>query len=146
GVGTARRRADAQGRPPRAGGRQVTCSPLAWRLGGLAALFLFLPVACGGPDARSPQGPRADLPAVFGDAFRADATGDPRVAVKAYLDVVRAAARADGDPWQVPALEASLDALATRTMPSLGEASRDAALAWRTGEGASIAQELGRMD
>jgi hypothetical protein len=85
------------------------------------------------------------LPVVFGDAFRADATGEPGVAVKAYLDAVRAAARADGDPWQVPALEASLDALATRTMPSLGEAAHDAGLAWRTGEGARIADELRRV-
>ncbi|HEY3817963.1 MAG TPA: hypothetical protein VGL81_12370 [Polyangiaceae bacterium] len=102
--------------------------------------------ACGGPEARVPQGPHADLPVLYGQAFRADATGDPRVAVKAYLDAVRAAARAEGDPWQVPALEASLDALATRTMPSLGEASRDAGLAWRTDEGPSIVAELARVD
>jgi hypothetical protein len=115
------------------------------RLGALTAI-LSLSVACGGPEARSPQGPHADLPLLFGDAFRADATGDPRVAVKAYLDAVRAAARSSGDPWQVPALEASLDALATRTMPSLGEAARDAGLAWRTGEGASITADLARVD
>jgi hypothetical protein len=68
------------------------------------------------------------------------------MAVKAYLDTVRAAARADGDPWQVPALEASLDALATRSMPSLGEAAHDAALAWRTGEGPGLVEELGRVN
>jgi len=115
-----------------------------WRAAGvLVALGTLL--ACGGPEARAPQGPHADLPVVFGDAFRADATGEPRVAVKAYLDAVRAAALADGDPWQVPALEASLDALATRTMPSLGEAAHDAGLAWRTGEGATLAEELARV-
>jgi hypothetical protein len=81
---------------------------------------------------------------VYGGAFRVDATGDPAVAVKAYLDAVRAAARAEGDPWQVPALEASLDALATRAQGSLGEASRDAGLAWRTGETETIATELAR--
>ncbi|MGD0524640.1 MAG: hypothetical protein ABSE49_05835, partial [Polyangiaceae bacterium] len=71
--------------------------PLSWRLGGLAAVF-SLSMACGGPEARAPQGPRADLPVLYGDAFRVDATGDPAVAVKAYLDAVRAAARAEGDP------------------------------------------------
>ena len=114
------------------------------RAGLLLSLFALL--ACGGPEARAPHGPHADLPVVFGDAFRADATGDPGVAVKAYLDSVRAAARADGDPWQIQALEASLDALGTRTMPSLGDGARDAGLAWRTGEGARIAAELARVD
>ena len=111
----------------------------------LAAWWL-LAGACGRPEARAPQGLRADLPALFDQAFREDAVGDPRLAVLAYLDVVRAAARADGDPWQVPALEASLDALAMRTMPALGEAERDAALAWRTGERARIVQDLARAD
>jgi hypothetical protein len=119
------------------------------RVSALRALLLTaasaVATACGGPGAQSPQGPRADLPAMFGEAFRADANGDPHAAVRAYLDVVRAAARADGDPWQVPALEASLDALATRTMGSLGDASRDAGLAWRTGDGATIATELARV-
>jgi hypothetical protein len=113
----------------------------------LVALFgLLACLACGGPGARSPRGTGADLPAMFGAAFRVDAVGDPPVAVKAYLDVVRAAAQAEGDPWQVPALEASLDALATRAMPSLGDAARDAGLAWRTRDRASIAQELGRVE
>jgi hypothetical protein len=58
------------------------------------------------------------------------------------LDVVRAAARADGDRWQVPALEASLDALATLRMTGLGDAAEDAALAHRTGEANAIAHEL----
>jgi hypothetical protein len=120
--------------------------------GGGASPFLRLGAwclvacACGGPQARAPQGPRADLPAMFEEAFRIDAVGDPRLAVKAYLDVVRAAARADGDVWQISALEASLDALAMRTMPALGEAEQDAGLAWRTGERARIERELGRVD
>jgi hypothetical protein len=86
----------------------------------------------------------ADLAATFANAFRVEATGDTRDAVKEHLHVVRAAARADRNPWQVAALEASLDALATRTMPSLGDAARDAALVSRTREGTDIASELAR--
>jgi hypothetical protein len=107
--------------------------------------FLAL-CACGGPGANAPRGPHADLPRAFAEAFRVDATGDPHAAVAAHLAVVRAAAGAQGDPWQVPALEASLDALATRTMPSLVDGANDAGLAWRTTEGATIAQELSRTE
>jgi hypothetical protein len=85
------------------------------------------------------------LPNAFAGAFRIDATGDPHDAVRAQLDVVRTAARAGGDPWQVAALEASLDALALRTMPSLADASRDASLAFRTTEGGAIGAELARV-
>jgi hypothetical protein len=81
---------------------------------------------------------------MFASAFRTDATGDSREAVSGFLEAVRAAARADGDPWQVATLEASLDALSTRSMPSLGDAARDAALANRTHEANRIAQELSR--
>jgi hypothetical protein len=79
---------------------------------------------------------------LFASAFRADATGDSHDAVAANLEVVRAAASADGDPWQLAALQASLDALATRIMPSLGEMADDAALAQRTREGGDIVREL----
>ena len=65
-------------------------------------------------------------------SLRSRRRGRPhRGRARRYEDVVAAAARAGEDPWQVPALEASLDALATRRMPSLGEASRYAALARR---------------
>jgi len=101
--------------------------------------------ACAMPPSRSPAGPRVALPAAFADAFRLDATGDPHDAIRAHLDVVRAAAREDRDPWQVPALAASLDALATIPMPALGEAAADAALANRTGEAAAIARDLGTV-
>lgn len=96
----------------------------------LAALCVT--AACGGPGARAPQGARVNLPHAFAAAFRLDATGDAQQAARAYLDVARAAAPADGDAWQVAALEASLDALVTRTMPAMGDASVDAALARRT--------------
>jgi len=119
----------------------------------MRALRYCLPVvvlscmSCGGAPARSPSSAKVDLPGAFATAFRADATGDPHAAVQAYLQVVRAAAPADGDPWQVPALEASLDALATRSMPSLGEeAAGDAGLAWRTHDGAAIAEQLSRAE
>ncbi|HEY8038754.1 MAG TPA: hypothetical protein VIF15_03140 [Polyangiaceae bacterium] len=100
--------------------------------------------ACGGPGARSPQGARGDLPKAYAAALRVDATGDPLDAVKGYLAVVDSAVRADGDPWQVAAIEASLDALATRVMPSLGDGAADASLAWRTRDGGAIAGELAR--
>jgi hypothetical protein len=73
-----------------------------------------------------------NLPHAFAAAFRLDATGEAQQAARAYLDVASAAAPADGDAWQVAALEASLDALVTRTMPALSDASADAAIARRT--------------
>ncbi len=109
----------------------------------IALLILFL-AGCGGAPAHAPAAARVALPQAFAEAFRADATGDPHEAIGAYLEIVREAAPADGDRWQVPALEASLDALALRTMPSLGDAARNAALASRTREAAVIERELGR--
>jgi hypothetical protein len=109
----------------------------------LAALGLL---ACGGPEPTVPRGPHVDLPKAFAQAFETDATKDAHAAVGAYLGVARAAAVADDDAWQVPALEASLDALATRSMPSLGEAANEAALAWRAGDSGAIAAELGRLE
>jgi hypothetical protein len=110
----------------------------------LLSLFLFSAGACGGPPANAPSGPHADLPKLHGEAFRADAAGDAGGAVRGYLEVVRAAAASDGDPWQIPALQASLDALTTRTLPSLGEAAGDAGLVWRTAERARVEAELAR--
>jgi hypothetical protein len=83
------------------------------------------------------------LPQLFGAAFRLEATGDAGQAARAHLDVVRAASVAEGDPWQVAALEASLDALGTRSLSSLGEAAADAALERRTRE--PIAEPLERI-
>ena len=92
------------------------------------ALLLFAAtVSCAAAPARAPVS-AVDLPGAFAAAFGADATGDPADAARAYLAVVREASRAAGDPWQIPALEASLDALATRQMPALGDAARDAAI------------------
>jgi hypothetical protein len=82
------------------------------------------------------------LPHEFAEAFHTDATGDPHQAVAAYLSAVRDAAQAAGDPWQLAALEASLDALDARALPSLGDAAGDAALAYRTPDGPSIAKGL----
>lgn len=91
-----------------------------------------LSVAACMPPARAPVEPAQPLPSVFAEAFRIDATGDPDRATHAYLDVLERAAQADEDRWQVPAIEASLDALTSVTMPALGSAMRDAALANRT--------------
>jgi hypothetical protein len=85
-----------------------------------------------------------NLAHAFAAAFRLDATGDAQQAARAYLDVASAAAPADGDAWQVAALEASLDALVTRTMPALSDASSDAALARRTT--LPIAAQLERVE
>ncbi len=104
-----------------------------------------LSAACAGPGARAPSGPRPALPSAFVQAFRDDAVGDPNDAVKAYLDVVRVAAQAGTDPWQVAALQAALDALADRSMPSLDDAADDAALTYRTNQGPAIAAELARV-
>jgi hypothetical protein len=110
----------------------------------VALLVVLASGACGGPPAHAPGLAREALPHAFAEAFGVDATGAPREAVKAYVDVIRAAAPADGDPWQVAALEASLDALDARFMPSLGAGARDAALAYRTVDGPAIVDGLGR--
>jgi hypothetical protein len=115
------------------------------RIAKLAVLGSLM-TACGGPGAAVPQTARIDLPHAYAEAFRVDAVGDGGAAVKAHLDVVRAASLADGDAWQVPALEASLDALTTRSMLSLGDASADAGLAWRTPYLSAIAADLARME
>ncbi|HEX3772372.1 MAG TPA: hypothetical protein VHV30_15955, partial [Polyangiaceae bacterium] len=104
---------------------------------------LFAVAACGGPAARAPVTARGQLPRAFADAFQRDATGLPAEAVKAYLDVAKMAAPAEDDPWQVAAIEASLDALDARSMPSLGIGARDAGLAYRTLEGPAISDGLG---
>ena len=105
-------------------------------------LFLLCLLACGGPPAHAPNGAGISLPRAFVEAFRVDAIGQPHEAIQGYLEVVRQAVRADGDRWQTPALEASLDALALRAMPSLGDAAQDAALSRRTREEGAIAREL----
>ena len=116
----------------------------------VSRLFLFgslLAVACGGPPARAPGASAVALSGGFARAFQVDATGDGPDAVKAYSDLVREAAPAAADLWQVPALEAAVDALTTREMPALADGSRDAALAYRTPGGpaaaAAIAKTLG---
>ena len=110
----------------------------------LALLALAAIGAACAPEAKAPSAAPVALPSAFAEALRVDATGNADDAVRAYLDVVRAAAPADGDPWQVPALEASLDALAERSLPALGLASRDAALVWRTHDGDAVARALGQ--
>ncbi len=110
----------------------------------IALILSAFAIACGGPGARAPASSHADLPAGFARAFLTDMKGAPEDAVKAYLALADVAAQSDADPWQVPALEASLDALATRSMPSLDDASEDAALAYRTALGKTIAAALVR--
>ncbi len=122
--------------PSRAHGTTGCARAASWRAGLLLALCL---VSCALPSAKAPEAPaRVDLPHAFAEAFRADAAGEPRGAVAAYLAVVASAVDAKDDPWQVGALQASVAELATRVMPSLGGGGRDAALAARTGERSAI--------
>ena len=98
----------------------------------VVAIALFACAACGRPGAATPAGgPAPSLPRAFAAAFRADAIGDPADAIGQYRELARVAARMDGDPWQIAALEASLDALATHRMTPLGEGARYASLARR---------------
>ncbi|MGD0677717.1 MAG: hypothetical protein ABSC94_20050 [Polyangiaceae bacterium] len=106
-------------------------------------LVAFATAACA-PGAKNPTTTRVSLAPAFAHAFRVDATGPASDAVDAYLELVRLAARSPEDPWQVPALEAALDALAEREMPALGDASRDAALAYRTRDAGAITDGLSR--
>jgi hypothetical protein len=119
--------------------RVVRCSP--------AAIALAVAVAaCGGAPAVAPEGARVALPHAFAAAFRTDAVGDPAEAVRQYEELIREAAIADGDPWQVATLQASLGALATGTMPSLGDAASDVSLATRSPSTRAIVAELKRAE
>ena len=93
----------------------------------LAAVVVVAATACGGPPAvaLAALSAIAFVPTPSPKPSASTRRGEPAAAIQAYLGVVHAAARADGDPWQVAALQASLDALATRTMPSLGDASSE---------------------
>ena len=112
----------------------------------LLSSLILIAGGCAGAPAKAPEGASVVLPAGYAHAFQVDATGDARDAVKAYVDLVRAAAPARGDRWQVPAIEASVDALAGRTMPALGLGARDAGLAFRTAESDAIAKGLAQAE
>jgi hypothetical protein len=134
----ASRRAGAPATRSSASLRSRPFGRFAWAAG----LPVLAVVACGGPPARAPSAAHGALAHQFAEAFRIDATGDPHVAVGAYVAAAHDAAQAADDPWQVPALEASLDALDARILPSLGDAASDAALAYRTQDGPAIAKGL----
>ena len=141
-VGSARRRPDAQERAPRPRGDDRQERPMTKLL---PSLFVLSLLACGGPPARVPQGASIALPHAFAEAFRVDATG-------------RSARGDEGVPRDRAAGRARRrrsDGRSRRSRPrstrsrcarcqSLGDAARDAALANRTREGASIVQELTR--
>ena len=110
------------------------------------ALYLFgiaLGAACGGgPGPNAPRASSHDFATPFSQAMSVEATGDPSEAIKEYEAIVLQAASADGDPWQLPALQASLDALVTRTVSSFDYATADSALAYRTSKRDEIAKAL----
>ena len=102
-----------------------------------------LAVSCAAPPAKTPLG-ATDLPRAFAAAFRSEAIGDPRGASEAYLSVVDSAARAPDDPWAVAAMQAALDALATRSSADFGEAARDVALLQRVHDDGRVMLALAR--
>src|SRR5579872_4011594 len=134
------RRAPAKERPVR--GR--TGVAMIRRTTPAAIAVIAVAIGCGGPPARAPSPGQGHLGAEFSRAFEADAIGEPAEATRRYLEVVDAAAGADGDPWQLPALAASLDALLTRRMSALGAAMDDASLGSRTVQGPAIEAALRR--
>src|SRR6202042_3614314 len=100
-------------RAPRAGGQGRDGRGDAVRVGvvscGLLGAALLAVAACGGPpDGNVPRGGNLDLPRAFREAFREEAVGDPERATRAYLHAIELAAASDGDPWQLPAVDASL--------------------------------------
>jgi hypothetical protein len=104
-------------------------------LAGLAGLVIgaAMVAACGTPPAtRPPAASSSELTNALTAAFREEARGDPAVARKMYLSVLDRAAASDSDPWQLAVVEASLDALVQRSIPSLSDVTDDAALAFRT--------------
>jgi hypothetical protein len=98
--------------------------------------------ACGGPGAESPSGAKANLVTPFVVAFRDEARADPAKATNEYLAVVDAAAAAPASPWQMPVLDAALDALVDRSVSSFADVTPDAALAYRTTLGDAIEKHL----
>ena len=107
-------------------------------------VFVATCVACGAPASHVPRTPGTALATAFAGAFRTDAVGASDKAIAAYLRLIRDAAQDDVNPWQVAAIEASLDALVNRSMPAFGTASRDVALIYRTGLADSVTGDLAR--
>ncbi len=108
--------------------------------------ILAVSLAACAPVARAPASGRVNLPSAIANAFRLDMTSEPAEAVQAYLEIVNVAARAEGDVWQVPTIEAALDALVEREMPLLGGAAPDAALERRSPESRAIADALSHAE
>jgi hypothetical protein len=97
-------------------------------------LFAVLLAACGGGNPKAPPGweGRADLSGPFVQALKEEATGDPLLAKKLYLKSIDNAVQWPTDPYYVPILMASLDALVFRRVGALSEVTNDSALAFRT--------------
>ncbi len=95
----------------------------------LLALGVVL-AACG--HALVPRPLDRDLVAPFVEAFREEATGTDSAAVKLYMKALETAAATPESAWQLPVVEASLDALVFRSVPSLSGVTEDAALVFRT--------------
>ncbi len=100
----------------------------------LTATAMTMGVACGNGNPKAPNGweGRADLASPFLAAMREEATGDPLLAKKLYLKTIDAAVQWPNDPYQLPTLAASLDALVLRHVGGLAEVGYDTALVFRT--------------
>jgi len=110
------------------------------------ALALAMPAiqACAGGPAKSPTAGNADLPNKVVAATREEAIGDPAKATSMWLGVLDAAVDAAGDPWQIAAEEAALDALVLRDVNALEDVGGDSALAYRAKDTGEIATRLAK--
>jgi hypothetical protein len=69
------------------------------------------------------------------EAMREEANGDAARASELWLGALDAAVATPESPWQIATEEAALDALVGRTLASLGDASDDDALVYRSWDG-----------
>jgi hypothetical protein len=111
-----------------------------------AGALLLLPVllaACAGGGPKNATIPADDLTAKLAAAFEEEATGSPPKARSLYLDVVERAAREPSSAWHAVTLEAGLDALVLRSVPSFAAVTESSALAYRTDDPTELAGDGG---
>src|SRR5262249_34845921 len=131
---SSRRCLDAQRGPARSSGgcamRILTLTKGHVVAGTLSCTCIL--VACGGPEPKAATQRPGELTASLVAAIREEAKGDRERAKLLYLDTLERAVAHTGDPWQLPVVQASLDGLVMRTVPSLSDVSDRTALVFRT--------------